>query len=145
MQKQSNNCWLNDRIINAAQGLLKANGIPGLQNTLLGSRLTFGKRYVCSSTVFRWRPLADSVSHWLCIFDSKSVWQPIHPCVKVNNGADLCSACIQWTCHYIAVHEHWTPAKYKWLWPRSTVCHLSQLCVLVRRPSAWTEVNLLNI
>ena len=73
MQKQSNNCWLNDRIINAAQGLLKANGIPDLQNTLLGGRLTFGKRYVCSSAAFRWRPLADSVNHWLCIFDSKGV------------------------------------------------------------------------
>ena len=41
MQKQSNNCWLSDRIIIAAQGLLKTNAIPCLKNTLLGSTLTF--------------------------------------------------------------------------------------------------------
>ena len=41
MQKQSNNCWLNYRFINAAQGLLKVYGIPDLKNTLLGITLTF--------------------------------------------------------------------------------------------------------
>ena len=61
---ESKSDWLNNRIINAAQGLLKEQyGIPGLQDTVLGSTLAFdvvgGKEFV--------QVLHSNGNHWLTV------------------------------------------------------------------------------
>eukprot|EP00731_Ephydatia_muelleri_P000988 Em0001g988a len=62
---ESNQSWLNDNIINAAQTLLKTKyGTPGLQNTLLTTALQG-----CVSVAFWWKPLAYRIYHRLSLLD----------------------------------------------------------------------------
>ena len=91
---ESKDRWLNDRIINAAQGLLKVKyGIPGMQNTLLGSTLSFD---VVGRDEFI-QVLHPGGDHWLtvstigCPYSTVKVYDSLFAHVPKSTVEQICA------------------------------------------------------